>query len=146
MLEADQRLRAAGIEPNAPALARSPAGEVEKAMAACERQFADGYGAEQVDAKMRHVVAVAEAEARRAQHRRWFKPALIWNPAKAARAADSSLDEASRDPEPTPPRGGPPRAGPSGSAARAPYGQSAMEAQLERVRRLEAEEAQGGDL
>lgn len=97
MLAADQRVRAAGIEPNAPTLPPSFAGENEKRLAACERQLSEaGYDAAAVDAKMRHIVAIAEREAIREGHRNWFKPALIWDPARASRSADTSLEEASR--------------------------------------------------
>jgi hypothetical protein len=117
MLEADARLRAAGVAPNAAPLPPAPAGENEQRMVRCERQLAEaGYSASDVDAKMRHIVLVAEAEALRERHRRWFKPALIWDPARAARAADTSLEEAAM------PRAGP-RAGPrSASASDARYG------------------------
>jgi hypothetical protein len=97
MLEADARIKAAGIEPNAPALPPAPAGTNESNLAACERQLVDaGYDAATVDAKMRHIVLVAEAEALRSDNRsrRWFKPALIWEPARASRAADTTLEEA----------------------------------------------------
>lgn len=97
MLEADARLRASGIEPNAPAMPKAPAGASELNMNRCERQLLDGgFSPGEVDAKMRHIVLVAEAEARREGHRRWFKPALIWDPERAARAVDTSLDEASQ--------------------------------------------------
>lgn len=97
MLEASARLRAAGIEPNAPKLPEVCAGENEKNVARCARHFADsGFDEPAVDAKMKHVVAVAEAEATREGHRRWFKPALIWDPERAARAGDTSLEEARR--------------------------------------------------
>lgn len=97
MLEADRRIRAAGIEPNAPSLPKAPAGANEQNMARCERQLLDGGASpDEVDAKMRHIVLVAEAEALREGHRRWFKPAMIWDPARAARAVDTSLDEAKR--------------------------------------------------
>jgi hypothetical protein len=112
MLDADQRLRAAGIEPNAPSLPKAPAGTNELNMNRCERQLLDGGATlDEVDAKMRHIVLVAEAEALRGDNRsrRWFKPALIWDPERAARAVDTSLDEANRG-----------RAGPKGSAERAP--------------------------
>lgn len=95
MLEADQRIRASGIEPNAPQLPSTPAGQNELNVARCARQLAEsGYDAQTVDAKMLHIVAVAEAEARRERHRRWFKPALIWDPERANRAADTSIEEA----------------------------------------------------
>lgn len=99
MLEADARLRAAGIEPNAPTLPKNFAGENEKNMARCERQLVDsGYTPAEVDAKMLHVVAVAEAEAMRPDNRsrKWFKPALIWDPERANRAVDTSIEEAKR--------------------------------------------------
>lgn len=108
MLEADARIRAAGIEPNAPALPKAPAGTNESNMGRCERQLLDGGATlDEVDAKMRHIVLVAEAEALRPDNRsrRWFKPALIWDPERAARAVDTSLEEASR-PRSTP-RGSP---------------------------------------
>lgn len=102
MLEADARIRAAGIEPNAPTLPPQPAGETEKGLAACARQLVEaGFDAPTVDAKMRHIVLVAEAEALRDDNRsrKWFKPALIWDPKRAARAADTSLAEARASPQ-----------------------------------------------
>jgi hypothetical protein len=109
MLDADQRLRAAGIEPDAPSLPPAPAGENEKNLAKCASQLADaGFDAATVDAKMLHVVAIAEAEAKREGNRLWFKPALIFAPDRANRAVDTSLAEAST-----------PRAGPQRSAGRA---------------------------
>lgn len=97
MLAADARLRAAGIEPRAPALPATPAGENEKNLAACARQLADaGFDAPSVDEKMLHIVAIAEAEAEREQGRKYFKPALIWDPKRANRAVDTSLAEAKR--------------------------------------------------
>ena len=100
MLEADRRIREAGIEPNAGALAKSPAGVNEQNMNRCERQLIDGgLSPAEVDAKMLHIVLVAEAEAIRERHRRWFKPAMIWDPERAARAVDTSLAEASAKPE-----------------------------------------------
>lgn len=115
MVEADTRIKAAGIEPNAPPLPAAAAGTNERNLAACERQLAEaGYSPADVDAKMRHIVLVAEAEALREGHRRWFKPALIWDPDRASRAADTSLAEAAA------PREAVPRAGPKGSAERAP--------------------------
>lgn len=112
MLEADLRIRAAGIEPNAGRLARAPAGVHEQNMNRCELQLIDGGDPpDEVDRKMRHIVLVSEAEALRVRHRRWFKPALIWDPKRAARAVDTSLDEAATTYA---------RAGPGGSAERAP--------------------------
>lgn len=97
MLEADKRIRAAGIEPNAPSLPKAPAGANETNMNRCERQLLDGGATpDEVNGKMRHIVLVAEAEAMRERHRRWFKPALIWDPERAARAVDTSLAEAQR--------------------------------------------------
>jgi hypothetical protein len=99
MLEADARIRAAGIEPNAPTLPKAPAGENERNLNLCERQLVDGgFTPVEVDAKMRHIVLVAEAEALRSDNRSrlWFKPSCIWDPARAARAVDTSLEEASR--------------------------------------------------
>lgn len=108
MLEADQRIRAAGIDLNAPSLPKSPAGTNESNMVRCERQLLDGGATPgEVDAKMRHIVLVAEAEALRGDNRsrRWFKPALIWDPERAARAVDTSLDEAKRSRPVAPPAG-----------------------------------------
>lgn len=110
MLDADARIKANGIEPNAPPLPAVAAGTNERNLATCERQLAEaGYSADDVDAKMLHIVLVAEAEALRERHRKWFKPALIWDPERAARAADTTLDEARAQ-----------RMPPKGSAERAP--------------------------
>jgi hypothetical protein len=110
MLEADQRIRAAGIEPKAPGLPKAPAGVNEQNMNRCERQLLDGGATpDEIDGKMRHIVLVAEAEALRGDNRsrKWFKPALIWDPERAARAADTSLAEAGRARTPSPRRGDP---------------------------------------
>lgn len=110
MLDADARIKAAGIEPGAPRLPPTCAGENEKNIAACARQLAEsGFDETTVDEKMLHIVAIAEAEAMREGHRKWFKPALIWQPERANRAADTSLDEARM-----------PRAGPANAAPREP--------------------------
>lgn len=93
MLAADARIKAAGIEPNAPELPKSPAGVHERNLVDCARMFGESYGPEHVDAKMRHVVLVAEADAIREGHRRWFKPSTMWKPENAARAADMAIGE-----------------------------------------------------
>jgi hypothetical protein len=106
MLEADARIRRAGIEQSAPLLAPAPAGENERNMHACEKQLLEaGFDAATVDAKMLHIVAVAEAEAMREQSRKWFKPALIWDPTRANRAVDTTIQEARR-PRPVASRNG----------------------------------------
>lgn len=111
MLESESRLSADGVDATAPPLPRVCAGENEKLVASVARGLAEsGYDAAAVDAKMRHIVAVAEAEARREGHRRWFKPAVIWDPVRASRAADTSIGEA-RAPRHQ-------RAGPSASSTR----------------------------
>jgi hypothetical protein len=97
MLDADARIKASGIEPNAPSLPKNCAGEHEKNVMAVERTLTDsGFSADEVDAKMRHIVLVREAEAKRpgGPGRKYFKPSTIWNPANALRAADTSLEEA----------------------------------------------------
>lgn len=101
MLKADARIKASGIEPNAPPLPSGFAGENEKNLHACERQLVDaGYTSDQVNSKMLHIVLVAEAEAMREGNRNWFKPAMIWDPKRANRAVDTTLEEArsKRDP------------------------------------------------
>ncbi len=131
MLEADQRIRTSGIEPNAQKLPPAPAGEHEKNMNRCEQNLlAEGRAPAEVDAKMRHIVLVAEAEAMRPDNRsrRWFKPALIWDPARAARAADTSLEEAGSTPQ---------RMAPARAREETP-----IERQLKRVAMLEAKEKQ----
>jgi len=113
MLDADARIKASGIEPNADSLPKTAAGENERNLVACERQLVEaGYDAEAVDAKMRHIVLVAEAEAIRRRDRLYFKPAVIWKPANAARAADTSLAEAATDRVTKHPRAGPQSAPP----------------------------------
>lgn len=97
MLDADVRIKASGIEPNAPSLPKTCAGEHEKNVLAVERTLTEGgCSPDEVDAKMRHIVLVREAEARRpgGPGRKYFKPSTIWNPANALRAADTSLEEA----------------------------------------------------
>lgn len=101
MLEADARIRACGIEPSAPSLPKSPAGIHETNMHRCERQLIDGgLSPDEVDQRMRHIVAVAETEAIAKRKRAWFLPALIWDPERAARAADTSLAQAAALPQP----------------------------------------------
>lgn len=98
MLEAHDRLRAKGIKPNSPDLAKHPN---EQSLSACERFLREaGYDEAGIDAKMRHVVLVYEAEAERLQHLDFFKPALIWDttrPDRFPRKVDTSLEEAARD-------------------------------------------------
>ena len=97
MLDADARIKASGIEPNAPSLPKTLAGEHERNVSAVERTLRDGgFSLDEVNARMRHIVAVREAEAMRpgGPGRKYFKPSVIWNPANALRAADTSLEEA----------------------------------------------------
>ncbi len=92
MLDADRKIRAAGIEPNAPSLPKNFAGENELNMNRCERQLIDGGAtASEVDEKMLHIVAVAETEAIAKGNRKYFLPALIWDPKRAIRSADTPL-------------------------------------------------------
>jgi hypothetical protein len=106
MLEADASLRRAGIEQSAPLLPAAPAGVNEQNMHSCEKQLLEsGFDAATVDAKMLHIVAVALAEAMRERSRKYFKPALIWEPARANRAVDTSLEEAARPRAPPPSNG-----------------------------------------
>lgn len=111
MLEAHDRLRAKGIKPKTPDLAKHPN---EQALLACERFLRDGgYDDDGIDAKMRHVVLVYEAEAEAQQHLDYFKPAIIWDttrPDRFPRKVDTSLEEARRGGPPT--GAGAPRAGP----------------------------------
>jgi hypothetical protein len=109
MLAADARLRADGIAIDRQTLPPSPAGIHEQNLAACARQLADaGFDAAEVDRRVLHVIAVAEAEARRSDAR-WFKPALIFEPERFARAVDTTLSEARQ-----------PRSGRSGDARERP--------------------------
>lgn len=102
MLDAHDRLRRptaerSAIKPGTPDLARHPN---EQALAACERFLRDaGYDDAGVDAKMRHVVVVHEAEAEKLRHLDYFKPALIWDvtkPDRFPRKVDTSLEEVRR--------------------------------------------------
>jgi hypothetical protein len=96
MLAADARLRADGIAVDRQTLPPAPAGIHETNLAACARQLADaGFDAAEVDRRVLHVIAVAEAEARRSEAK-WFKPALIFEPERFARAVDTTLAEAAR--------------------------------------------------
>lgn len=99
MLEADERIKTSGIEPNAPSLPKQCAGEHEKnIMAVAEQLEAMGFSPVEVDAKMRHIVLVAEANAIHVtKSRKFFKPSTIWKPANAMRSADTSLSEAATD-------------------------------------------------
>lgn len=100
MLDADLRIKAAGIEPNAPSFGKTLAGEHEKNVLACERQLRDsGYSPEIVDEKMRHIVRVSEAVAIRERARKWFKPSVIWDPKHAMRDVDMTIDEARKPPQ-----------------------------------------------
>ncbi len=99
MLAAHARLRARGIGTSAPKLAPHPN---ETMLAACERFLRDGgYDAANIDAKMRHVVLVNEAEAARLGDLRYFKPAIIWDVSatnRFPRKVDTSLEEANAEP------------------------------------------------
>ena len=116
MLEAHGRLRKptatrAAIKPNTPDLAKHPN---EQMLVACERFLRDGgYDDAGIDAKMRHVVLVHEAEAEALGHLDFFKPAMIWDttrPDRFPRKVDTSLEEAKRGSAPRS-RAGPRRAG-----------------------------------
>lgn len=115
MLAAHDRLRRpsglrGAIKPNTPDLAKHPN---EQMLAACERFLREGgYDADAIDAKMRHVVLVHEAEAERLGHLDFFKPALIWDvsqPDRFPRKVDTPLEEAKRAGPKS--RAGPRRAG-----------------------------------
>lgn len=108
LLEAFDRLRRPtpqrpAIKPNTPDLAKHPN---EQMLVACERFLrAGGYDDAGVDAKMRHVVLVAEAESERLQHLDYFKPAIIFDVTKAdrfPRAVDTTVEEARRGRATTP--------------------------------------------
>lgn len=97
MLAAHRRLRDLGIEPNAPDFSGQCAGVNEANMLACERSLRDaGYDDAAIDAKMRHVVLVVEAECARDRTLKYIKPALLWDPQRVNRAVDTSLEEARR--------------------------------------------------
>lgn len=85
----------AGIKPNTPDFAKSPN---ENQLLPCERFLRDGgYDAAGIDAKIRHVIAVAEIEAERDQKLDYFKPAIIFDVTSAnrfPRKVDTSLEEA----------------------------------------------------
>ena len=112
MLEAHDRLRAKGIKPSTPDLAKHPN---ELMLVGCERFLAaGGYDEDGIDAKMRHVVLVNELEAERLHHLDYFKPAIIFDTVRAdrfPRKVDTSLEEASRAAAPKN------RAGPRSSSA-----------------------------
>ena len=98
MLAAFERLRTKGVvKPNAPGLARHPN---EIMLVGCEQFLrAGGYDEAQVDEKMRHVVLVHEAEAEALGHADYFKPAMMFDTARAdrfPRKVDTSLEEARR--------------------------------------------------
>lgn len=102
MLAAHDRLRKptairGAIKPNTADLAKHPN---ELMLAACERFLRDGgYDDAGIDAKMRHVVLVYEAEAEALGHLDFFKPATIWdvsNPNRFPRKVDTTLEEARR--------------------------------------------------
>jgi hypothetical protein len=103
MLAAHDRLRKptakrAAIKPNTPDLAKHPN---ERQLAECERFLREGgYDDAGIDAKMRHVVLVYEAEAERLETLDYFKPAIIWDTTRAdrfPRKVDTSLEEARGD-------------------------------------------------
>lgn len=85
----------AGIKPGTPDFAKSPN---ENQLLPCERFLRDGgYDAAGIDAKIRHVIAVAELEAERDQKLDYFKPAIIFDVTSAnrfPRKVDTSLEEA----------------------------------------------------
>lgn len=119
MLAAHGRLRAKGIvKPNEPELAKHPH---EQWLSGCERYLRDGgYDEASVDAKMRHVVLVYEAEAETLGHPKFFKPAIIWDatrPDRFPRKVDTTIEEARATRGGRPARAGPRRAGESIGAA-----------------------------
>lgn len=125
LLNADARVRRSGVEPNGLPLPKSCAGQNERDLADCMRQLAESFGADQVDAKLLHVIAVAEDEAIGKRTRKWFRAAVVFSPKKI-------LDSATKPIGYWRTNGAKPS---SGRAA------SAIEAQLERVAMLEAKEA-----
>lgn len=91
-----RRLRDLGIEPDAEDFAPTCAGAHAANVGECMRNLASsGYGELQIDAKMRHVIAVRGAQA---EHRdrslEFFKPAIMFNPVNFARACDMTMAEA----------------------------------------------------
>jgi hypothetical protein len=119
MLEAHDRLRAKGIvKPNEDKLAANPH---EAWLFACEKHLrTGGYDDDGVDAKMRHVVLVCEAEAETLGHSDFFKPAIIWDTERKdrfPRKVDTSIEQA-RAPRTAPTsRAGPRAAGSAIGAA-----------------------------
>ena len=98
MVAAFERLRAKGI---AKLNDLGPAkGCNENMLLECERFLREGgYDDAGIDAKMRHVVDVHEAEAESLGHADFFKSALIWDtkrPDRFPRKIETSLDEARR--------------------------------------------------
>ena len=112
MRDQHRKLRDEGVDWNAPDFAPSFGGH-ESNMRRCDQHLTSGgYLPEQLEAKGIHVVDVFAADSRRERHLRWFKPSLIWDPEKFARAADTTLEEASR------PRGPPTKAKPTDHVGR----------------------------
>jgi hypothetical protein len=118
MLAAHDRLRRptakrAAIKPNTPDLAKHPNERAMLAVRAVPPR--GGYDDAGIDAKMRHVVLVYEAEAERLETLDYFKPAIIWDTTRAdrfPRKVDTSLEEARGDSAVTrASRAGPRRAG-----------------------------------
>lgn len=92
------------------------------------RQLAESFGPEHVDAKLAHVIAVYEDEAIGRRTRKWFRPATVFNP-------KTILDKAST------PIGYWRQINGHGASPSSGRASGAIEAQLERVRQLEAEGA-----
>ncbi len=98
MQAAHRQLRSEGIQPHADDLvpkALSPGAMHERNMLSIVKLIVDGGAtSEQVDAKMRHLVAVAVAECTRDGKLDWLNPALLWHPDKASRQLNVLLEQA----------------------------------------------------
>lgn len=127
LITSDEKVMRAGIDPHGVGLPRSCAGQNERNLADCMRQIAESFGADQVEAKMRHVIAVYEDEAIGKRTRKWLRPASVFNP-------KTILDKASTPVGYWRQTNGHAKASSTRAAG-------AIEAQFERVAMLEAEEA-----
>lgn len=92
-----EKLRSARMDPTAQSLAPRIGGQVERDMIQCEKDLASqGYDADGIDAKFRHVICYARDEAIAIQSLRYFVPRLLFEAARFARTADTPISEASR--------------------------------------------------
>jgi hypothetical protein len=116
MQEGQTRLKAKGIKPNTQGFSKNPSPH-DANMRVCAKNLEyAGLSADEIDAKVRHALAVAEANAEALGHLDYFNPSTIWKPQNFARLVDMTLEQAKRGPTRPQSRAGPRPGGAIGAA------------------------------